>query len=35
MTCGVTYGLGDQDDLIAAGPDVIINEPAELANCFL
>jgi phosphoglycolate phosphatase len=35
MTCGVIYGLGDKDDLIAAGPDVIINEPAELANCFL
>lgn len=35
MTCGVTYGLGDKNDLIAAHPDVIINQPIELADYFL
>ena len=34
MTCGVTYGLGRKDDLIAAHPDVMIDHPAELAEYF-
>ena len=34
MTCGVTYGLGNKDDLIAARPDVIIDHPAELSDVF-
>jgi 2-phosphoglycolate phosphatase len=35
MTCGVTYGLGDKNDLMAARPDVIINQPIELGNYFV
>ena len=35
MTCGVTYGLGDRNDLIAAQPDVIINQPIELVDYFV
>ena len=35
MTCGVTYGLGDKSDLMAARPDVVIHEPIELADYFL
>jgi len=35
VTCGVTYGLGDKNDLIAAQPDVVINKPSELADYFL
>jgi len=34
VTCGVTYGLGDKNDLIAAQPDVVINKPSELADYF-
>jgi 2-phosphoglycolate phosphatase len=35
LTCGVTYGLGDKNDLMAAHPDVIINQPIELGNYFV
>ena len=34
MTCGVTYGLGDRSQLIAAKPDVLIEQMAELPNYF-
>jgi phosphoglycolate phosphatase len=34
ITCGVTYGLGNKDDLFAAQPDVIIDHPSELADYF-
>jgi phosphoglycolate phosphatase len=34
MTCGVTYGLGNKDDLIAAQPDLLIDDLSELANHF-
>ena len=34
MTCGVTYGLGDKDQLIAAKPDVLIEHVTELPNYF-
>jgi phosphoglycolate phosphatase len=34
MTCGVTYGLGSKDALIAAKPDVIIHRLAELFDYF-
>jgi phosphoglycolate phosphatase len=34
MTCGVTYGLGDRKQLIAAGPDVLIERLAELPEYF-
>jgi phosphoglycolate phosphatase len=35
MTCGVTYGLGDKNDLMAAKPDVLIHRPSELTDYFL
>lgn len=34
VTCGVTYGLGDQDALRAARPDVTIDRLTELADYF-
>lgn len=34
MTCGVTYGLGDKDQLIAAKPDLLIEQITELPNYF-
>ncbi len=34
ITCAVTYGLGNKDELFAAQPDVIINHPAELSDHF-
>lgn len=33
-TCGVTYGLGDLDALVAAKPDVLIDDLGELSNYF-
>jgi 2-phosphoglycolate phosphatase len=33
-TCGVTYGLGDKNDLVAAKPDVLIDRLAELSDYF-
>jgi phosphoglycolate phosphatase len=34
ITCGVTYGLGRKDDLIAAKPDVMIDNISELSDYF-
>jgi phosphoglycolate phosphatase len=34
ITCGVTYGLGNKDDLIAARPDFLIDDLAELTDHF-
>jgi phosphoglycolate phosphatase len=34
MTCGVSYGLGRKDALIAANPDVMIHCLTELADYF-
>ena len=34
VTCGVTYGLGSQDDLVAAQPDYLIDHLAELSRYF-
>jgi len=34
ITCGVTYGLGDRDKLLAAQPDFIIDNLSELLNYF-
>lgn len=33
-TCGVTYGLGKKEELVAAGPDYLIDDLSELANYF-
>ncbi len=33
-TCGVTYGLGKRDDLIEAGPDIIVDTLEELTQHF-
>lgn len=29
-TCGVTYGIGRKEDLVAAKPEFLIREPLEL-----
>lgn len=34
MTCGVTYGLGDRNRLIAAKPEILIDSLTELRNYF-
>jgi len=34
ITCGVTYGLGDKDKLLAAQPDFIIDNLGKLLNYF-
>ena len=34
MTCGVTYGLGDRTQLLAAKPDVVIDRLTELPDYF-
>ena len=34
MTCGVTYGLGNKADLLAAKPDIMIGHLAELSDYF-
>jgi len=34
VTCGVTYGLGNTDDLRAAGPDLLIDDLSELPRFF-
>lgn len=34
VTCGVTYGLGNREDLIAAGPDFLIDDLKQLADHF-
>jgi phosphoglycolate phosphatase len=33
-TCGVTYGLGNKNDLLAAQPDVLIERIGDLPNYF-
>ena len=34
LTCGVTYGLGNKDDLIAAKPDFLIENLSQLTAYF-
>ena len=34
VTCGVTYGLGNKEGLIAAKPDILIDDLAELPRHF-
>jgi 2-phosphoglycolate phosphatase len=34
ITCGVTFGLGAKDELIAAGPDLLIDDLRQLAENF-
>ena len=34
VTCGVTYGLGNQDGVRAARPDITIDRLAELTGYF-
>ncbi|HEU4341780.1 MAG TPA: HAD-IA family hydrolase [Candidatus Binatia bacterium] len=34
LTCGVTYGLGSREDLIAAKPDYMIDDLAQLSRYF-
>lgn len=34
LTCGVTYGLGNKEGLIAAQPDILIDDLAELSGYF-
>lgn len=34
ITCGVTYGLGQKEELMAAGPDFLIDDPSQLAEYF-
>jgi phosphoglycolate phosphatase len=34
LTCGVTYGLGNKADLLAAKPDVMIDNIKELSDYF-
>jgi phosphoglycolate phosphatase len=31
-TCGVTYGLCEREELVAARPDVVIDDLRELTN---
>jgi phosphoglycolate phosphatase-like HAD superfamily hydrolase len=34
VTCGVTYGLGDKNDLIAAKPEFLIDDLGQLPRYF-
>jgi phosphoglycolate phosphatase-like HAD superfamily hydrolase len=34
ITCGVTYGLGSKEGLVAAQPDIIIDDLTELSRYF-
>jgi HAD superfamily hydrolase (TIGR01509 family) len=34
VTCGVTYGLGNKEDMLAAKPDVVIDSIVELPGHF-
>jgi phosphoglycolate phosphatase len=34
ITCGVTYGLGSKEGLVAAQPDILIGDLAELSHYF-
>jgi phosphoglycolate phosphatase len=35
LTCGVTYGLGNKEELIKSSPDILINDLAELLEYIL
>ncbi len=34
ITCGVTYGVGKKEDLVAAKPDFLIDDLSELSDYF-
>ena len=34
VTCGVTYGLGNRHELLAAGPDILIDDLQQLSHHF-
>jgi phosphoglycolate phosphatase-like HAD superfamily hydrolase len=34
ITCGVTYGMGNKDDLITAKPDYLIEDLSQLTAYF-
>jgi 2-phosphoglycolate phosphatase len=34
LTCGVTYGLANREELVAAGPDFLIDDLAQLSRYF-
>ena len=34
FTCGVTYGLGDKEELLQANPDILIDNLGQLADHF-
>jgi phosphoglycolate phosphatase len=34
FTCGVTYGLGSREELVAAEPDILIDDLAQLSRYF-
>jgi phosphoglycolate phosphatase len=34
LTVGVTWGIGDEDELVAAGADHLVHDPAELPDLF-
>jgi len=34
LTCGVTYGLGDKQDVIAASPDFVVDDLSEIPRYF-
>src|SRR5438132_1498007 len=34
FTCGVTYGLGSREELVAAEPDILIDDLAQLSHYF-
>jgi phosphoglycolate phosphatase len=34
VTCGVTYGLGSKEDLVAASPDFLVDDLSELPKFF-
>jgi phosphoglycolate phosphatase len=34
VTCGVTYGLGNKEELLAAGPDFLIDDLKQLSDYF-
>lgn len=34
ISCGVTYGLGNKDDLVAARPDFLLDDLAQLVDHF-
>jgi phosphoglycolate phosphatase len=34
FTCGVTYGLGSREELVAAEPDILVDDLAQLSRYF-